>query len=159
MTGNLGGLGGADALCQTLAGNASPSPLPGTYKAWLSDDSASPSTRFRCTAASCSARGYTLVDGTTVVATDWADLTDGALNHAIDHDESGALFSGPPSAWADTTPAGTLFQSSRDCAQWADGTNGSSGLNGGCNQTGTSWTQGLSFECNSPAHLYCFQQD
>jgi len=41
--GNIGGLAAADAICQTEAEDAE---LPGTYKAWLSDSSSSPSTRF-----------------------------------------------------------------------------------------------------------------
>jgi hypothetical protein len=38
--GNLGGLAGADAICNSLASDAG---LPGTYKAWLSDGFNSPS--------------------------------------------------------------------------------------------------------------------
>ena len=41
--GNIGGLTAADSICQTEADDAG---LPGTYKAWLSDSTASPSSRF-----------------------------------------------------------------------------------------------------------------
>ena len=54
--GNLGGLSGADALCTTRAQAANP-PLPGIYMAWLSDDTGSPSSRFRCTQARLLGRG------------------------------------------------------------------------------------------------------
>src|SRR5262249_27131858 len=77
-TGNLGGLAGADALCQARADAAA---LGGTYKAWLADDSGSPATRF-----THSTGEYVLVDGT-VVAGNWADLTDGSTGHAIDKTE------------------------------------------------------------------------
>src|SRR6185312_9164199 len=43
FTGDLGGLAGADALCQGAASNGQ---LAGTFKAWLSDDLASAASRF-----------------------------------------------------------------------------------------------------------------
>src|SRR4051794_30232839 len=44
-SGDMGGLQGADQICQALASTAR---LKGTYKAWLSDSTpSSPSTRFR----------------------------------------------------------------------------------------------------------------
>jgi hypothetical protein len=43
FTGALGGLIGADQQCAALAGAAG---LSGTYRAWLSDDTGSPATRF-----------------------------------------------------------------------------------------------------------------
>jgi tetrahydromethanopterin S-methyltransferase subunit B len=78
--GGLGGLAGADATCQGLADGAGPK---GTFKAWLSADGASPSTRF-----TRSSVPYVLPDGTTVVANDWADLTSGSLQHAINMTEA-----------------------------------------------------------------------
>ena len=110
-------MAGADDKCQQLAGSVNP-PLPGTYPAWLSDSTASPSTRFRCTQASCSTHGYVLVNGT-VVANDWADLTtcsgsgrmgDGAtdcLDHAINVTEQGAGIGSQNNVWTHTTTAGT----------------------------------------------------
>ena len=66
-TGDLGGLTGADAICNNLAEAAG---FPGTYMAWLSDSSASPSTLF--TQATVP---YRRVDGTQV-ADDWTELTE-----------------------------------------------------------------------------------
>jgi cysteine-rich repeat protein len=57
-TGNLGGLAGADAKCQSLADAAG---LPGNYMAWLSTGASSPSTRF-----TQSPNPYVLVNGTKV---------------------------------------------------------------------------------------------
>lgn len=73
FTAALGGLAGADTKCQALATAAQRS---GTFKAWLSDASGSPVTRF---SAGCKAGGpFVLVDGT-VIAKDWAGLTSGSL--------------------------------------------------------------------------------
>ena len=83
--GNLGGLAGADAICQERAEAAGLA--PGIYLAWLSVDSGSagtPLTRFVQ-----SPGPYTLVDGTTIVANNWADLTDGFLAASISLDENG----------------------------------------------------------------------
>src|SRR4029077_17175057 len=56
--GNLGGLTGADPKCQSLATAAV---LPGTYKAWLSDDTTSAASRL-----THSTNPYVLVDGKTI---------------------------------------------------------------------------------------------
>ena len=82
--GSLGGLAGADAICQTRADSPGSLAAPGTYKAWLSDATASPSTRF--TQATVP---YKLVNGTTV-APNWAGLVDGSLDAPIDVTEQGA---------------------------------------------------------------------
>ena len=55
--------------------------------AWLSDSTASPSSRF-----THSSVPYVLPDGTTVVANDWADLTGGTLQHLINMDEKKEIF-------------------------------------------------------------------
>jgi hypothetical protein len=95
--GNLGGLTGADAICQNLAASAH---LPGTYMAWLADTTGSPSTRFtRATAP------YTLVDGT-VVASSWADLTDGTISHGITLTEQGETRG--VQTWSNVKADGTL---------------------------------------------------
>ena len=70
--GIIGGLTGADTICQQLA---EASNLSGTYKAWLSDSTDSPSTRFvRSTGP------YQLVDGTRIAA-NWTSLTDGRCGY------------------------------------------------------------------------------
>ena len=74
-TGNLGGLDAADAICQELADN---SELTGQYKAWLSNDTQSPSTRFIQSDVP-----YVLVDGTQI-AINYDDLVDGTIQNVID---------------------------------------------------------------------------
>jgi cysteine-rich repeat protein len=101
-TGNLGGLDGADAKCNARAAVAG---IGGTYRAWLSDITGSPSTRM-----SKAGGPYRLVNGT-VVANNWADLTDGNLITAINLTELGTLppqptFCGPGNTpvWTNTPP-------------------------------------------------------
>ncbi len=45
--GDLDGLGGADDHCLTLAASLPGGNIPDNYRAWLSDSTASPATRFR----------------------------------------------------------------------------------------------------------------
>jgi hypothetical protein len=79
--GAFGGVFGADAVCQSDAAAAG---LSGTYRAWISDASSGPANRF----VRSNSEPYVLVDGT-VVANNWADLTDGTIQAPIDLDEYG----------------------------------------------------------------------
>jgi hypothetical protein len=161
---NLGGLAGADAKCQARADAAD---LGGTYKAWLSDATGSPSTRF-----TKSTSAYVRVDGTTV-ANDWADLTDGTLVAGIsitELDTQGAVGSvcdpNDVGVWTNTATDGTQLFTDASCANWT-GTAGGSvswGLGG---NTGEGFTYACSANgtqvCPSvapifTAALYCFQQ-
>ena len=98
--GNLGGVAGADALCQALATTAS---LPGTFMAWLSDSASSPADRF----TRSHDLPYVRVDGA-VVATNWNDLTDGALNCPIDKSELGQSVYLPTGPYVTTVFSNTL---------------------------------------------------
>jgi hypothetical protein len=80
-SGNLGGLAGADNICQTLA-DASLLPS-GTYKAWLSSSVSSAKDRL-----SHSSGPYVNYVGETL-ATDWANLVDGTLDNRIMYTELG----------------------------------------------------------------------
>ncbi|MFT4041478.1 MAG: hypothetical protein QM692_25060, partial [Thermomicrobiales bacterium] len=99
QNGNLGGAPGADGRRQNLANLAK---LPGTYKAWLSDATSSPATRF--TKATVP---YTLVDGT-VIAQNWTDLISGTLRHAIDLTKQGTGIPGIDQAWTATEANGSI---------------------------------------------------
>lgn len=152
--GNLGGLASADAECNALADGAG---LSGTYKAWLSDESASPSTRF--TQATVP---YVLVDGTRI-ADNWADLTDGAIDGFIDQTESGSVPA--VSIWTGTRANGTEY-SGINCNNWTEGTGSAAGiigataLNGGYFWTGAqaSGTGRVTVGCQVSLSFYCFQQ-
>jgi hypothetical protein len=149
--GNLGGLSGADAVCQNLAVAAS---LPGSYRAWLSDDTESPSTRF-----SQSSGPYHLLNGVAIAA-NWADLTDGALAVPITLAENGATFDDLAfRAWTNTLENGTRGGvQNENCAGWTTAVNGPHGDAGPVTTTSVKWTRFSSGTCNNESHLYCFQQ-
>jgi hypothetical protein len=165
--GELGGLTGADATCQSLAEDAG---LKGTYRAWLSDSASSPSTRFTKDGGP-----FMLVDGT-VVADDWAALTSGALMHAINRDEvGGAPLAGNATCagaavtvvWTDTNTDGTRTSLVETCGDWQN-----VGINGAAWGVATrgdgAWTDACGgYEplmlmgtprCSMSGALYCFQQ-
>jgi hypothetical protein len=166
--GNLGGLTGADALCQA---RATAGCLSGSYMAWLSTAADSPSTRF-----TQHSTPYLLVDGSQI-ASNWADLTDGLIDHAVNLDELGAAaplsqLSGncvPETVWSGTSPDGTAYVadsmadptgSSNRCDDWtatvAEGTWGRS------SSTTNLWSQyctgNTGDTCQAKAPIYCFQQ-
>ncbi|MGH6905537.1 MAG: DUF1554 domain-containing protein [Geminicoccaceae bacterium] len=149
-TGDLGGLAGADAICQDLAEAGGSLAAPGTYKAWLSDATASPSTRF--TQASVP---YKLVDGTTI-ADDWADLTDGNLNAPIGRTEQGG---DTPSffVWTATTAQG--LAGGLNCQAWTSNATTTSGAIGLANVSTERWSfASLGSACQLTPSLFCFQQ-
>lgn len=124
-TAALGGLKGADALCQAHADAAK---LGGTYKAWLSDDTASPVSRF---SASCKAGGpFVLTDGT-VIANDWAGLTSGTLLAALQVTET----KGPP-------PGGNLCSSGKGSGTWTATLNNGEVDAGRIGMLCNNWTSG-----------------
>ena len=146
---NLGGLAGADDICQKLASAAG---HPGTYLAWLSDSTASPSTRFTHATSP-----YVLADGTNV-ADSWADLTSGTLNHAINRSESNTVIPGS-FVWTHTLPDGTAGGSfpNSTCVNWTAAPSNSFGNSGSLKAT-AAWTSGSASNCSLPIRLYCFQQ-
>jgi cysteine-rich repeat protein len=156
-TGNMGGLAGADMKCQTLAQAAG---LPGTYMAWLSDATGSPSTRM-----TQSAVPYVLPNGTKI-ANNWADLIDGNLIAGINLTETNGAppigntscaGGGFPTVWTDTNTNGTLVAQGSSCSNWSS-TNGGSYW-GQANQTTGIWTAWCSGGlCSWQSPIYCFQQ-
>lgn len=151
--GNFGGLTGADAHCQSLAHAAN---LPGTYMAWLSDTTGSPSTRFtRATVP------YVLVNGTTVAAS-WTALTSGTLAHEINLSETGGM-PGHDQVWSHTLTDGTAGgpTASGHCENWTTSSALPSpgGNTGFANSTTQTWTTFSNHTCNEDfRRLYCFQQ-
>jgi cysteine-rich repeat protein len=153
--GNLGGLAGADMICQTRAAAAN---LSGTYMAWISTDQGSPSTRFiQSTVA------YQLVTGIKV-ADSWADLVDGTIDNAINRTESGApsvnsiatCGASDRTVHSGTTDAGTLAADT--CNNFTSGIDVDLGTIGRTTSTNGSWADCSSVSCDQAAALYCFQQ-
>jgi hypothetical protein len=148
VNGNLGGLDGADEICQFLAEENG---LPGTYLAWLSDDIGAPSARFM------RSPGPYLLLNETIIADDWADLTSGSLKAPINRTEEDEPFLPPFETWTNTKVDGTLDESLADCESWA--TVNAVGSVGNVLASTANWTDENPFQtCSISAHIYCFQQ-
>lgn len=148
----IGGLDGADALCQATADAAWPWVPTGTYRAWLSDSTGSPDSRFMK-----SPGPYVLVDGTQI-ASNWADLTDGELAAPINRTETGG--ESDTAVWTNTTTLGLaeFADDSRSCRRW-DGSIVEFGAFGRSTSTDGVWTDASASEsCIEENALYCFQQ-
>jgi hypothetical protein len=147
--GNLGGLSGADAKCQGLAAAAG---LPGIYKAWLSDTTGSPSTRF-----APSSSPYHLVTGAPI-ATSYTDLTDGSLITLINVSEKGGGTGATVYTWTNTNPDGTRDSTTEHCSNWGTSAANSKANVGASSLSDVRWTKDNSVFCSTLRHLYCFQQ-
>ena len=105
----------ADQRCQTLAQQAG---LSGSYKSWISgrvDTGAGPLPHGVVGRFAQSSGPYVLVNGTKV-ADNWADLTDGSLDHAIDLTEQGTPVGSEARVWTNTTTGGQAWDNARQCA-------------------------------------------
>lgn len=159
----------ADRVCQDAADNAG---LPGTYQAWLSTDTASPSNRF----ATMSDAPYVRTDGA-VVAENWLDLTTPdtepaswstpRLKNPINLDEFGSSFATYIGTITGTNADGTSFiynGAGYNCLGWTSYDNPGDGagvLRGNGNSVGGSWTGDETLSClgsEGAGRLYCFQQ-
>jgi hypothetical protein len=147
--GNLGGLARGDEICRARAAEAG---LPGaeSFLAWLSEGSASPSTRF--TQATVP---YKLVNGTTV-APDWSGLVDGTLDAPINVTERGSVLPANLAAWTGTAASGGTL--GPDCDGWSVADPANLGRLGNTTLVDSRWTSGGTFSCNLGVRLFCFQQ-
>ncbi|MCP3931938.1 MAG: DUF1554 domain-containing protein [Bacteroidetes bacterium] len=147
--GNLGGLKGADFICNVLASQAN---LSGSYKAWLSENNNSPGNRFIK-----SSWPYVLVDGT-VVAQNWNDLVDGSIAGSINLDQNGDSRLG--TVWTGTKTDGSAYSSTDQCSTWRSISASDYGLVGHNDRflEDYQWTSYSTFSCNSTSRLYCFEQ-
>lgn len=140
-------LAGADAFCNNLAQNASPQPLPGTYRAWLSTSTVNAKDRVLDIS-------YFRVDGA-VVAYNLSDLIDGSIQNPISIDENG----NPEDnfAWTGTLNDGTV-NGTNTCVDWTSSLISDNGSIGDPTST-TNWTKvSLATPCSSTlGRLYCFQ--
>ena len=144
--GDFGGLEGADQKCQSAAAAIG---LTGTFFAWLSDGTGSPSTRF-----TRSEIPYVMLDGT-LVAYDWDDLVDGTLENPIVENEKGGITTGH--AFTNTTRSGEAWDL-MDCTDWTSNFGPIPG-NGYPPNNDETWTEGgRDSNCSDELHLFCFEQ-
>ena len=144
----LTGLTLADYRCQTLATKAA---LPGTYKAWLSTDTESPSTRFDTTFTGL----YRLPTADfPTIAEGWTALTSGTLTHPINADETGKLTE--ENVFTNTRTDGA-WASVDDCGHWS-GKGDTPTTIGKSSATDSTWTKIMATGlCSDGRRLYCFQ--
>jgi cysteine-rich repeat protein len=156
-SGNLGGLDGADAICNERAQAAG---LPGTYMAWLSEGAMCPANRF-----TQSTVDYVLPDGD-LIANNWDDLIDGALISQIILTEFGqdpgqVSFYCPHNNSYRLARTGTLHTGEvgpSRCAEFTSGSSGSMGTIGAMQLTDSQWSNCTDTGCHRYMPIYCFQQ-
>jgi hypothetical protein len=154
--GMLGGLDGADAICQQHAISAH---FTGMFRAWLSDSTGSPATRM-----THGLGNYSLTDGVPI-AIGWEDLISGQLMHSVHEDEHAGFHQGgtgchmESTAWTGTDIDGTAYTGGTladSCGNWDDPT--SYGMIGNTNGSDLAWTLDCNIPCNYATSLYCVEQ-
>ncbi len=146
ITGNLGGVAGADATCTKLATDAKVG-SGGTWKAWISTAGVNAIDRMTANGP------WKTVTGKTVADTK-ADLAAGILKGALDKDEKGATPPAPEDrVWTATGPNGTYV--GPDCGGW---TGAGSGLVGEAEHANGKWTSLENEACTEVNRVYCFEQ-
>jgi hypothetical protein len=150
--GNLGGVSGANTLCNNAA-SVLPTPLGGSWVAWLSDQQLNAPQRLTWSGA------YVTLSKVPIAATK-GDLTAKSLAHVIDVMENGVqLADTKPYVWTGTHADG---QGAANCSNWGNAGPGQVGIAGSFNDP-SKWTDnggepfvGASY-CGAAAHLYCFE--
>lgn len=146
-TGALGGLAGADAICQARAAGVN---LAGTYRAWLSTGTVNAIDRLG------SASGWVRPDGRPF-ANSRADLAAGRIFYPAVLNERGSPSIG--NVWTATTATGALSGTAH-CLNWTSGTETTGTQTYGSNEYGTfAWTSNGGATCTNQHHLYCFGVD
>lgn len=155
FTANFGGLSGGDAICQSKA-NTSPLVRSGTWRAWLSSSTQSASSRLTHNTVA-----YRLPDSnSTLVASNWTDLTDGNIASAININEQGVRRI-DTYVWTGTTSSGG-YTSIGSCANWTS--NAGSGVVGYTRFVNSSWSYYYDINsqhmnaCTNAEAVYCLWQ-
>ncbi len=147
--GNLGGLAGADALCQSEATSAAYS---GTFKAWLSTSG----TGGQSAAQRMVQHNLPYVRfNRNKIADNFADLVDGSLDVSIFYTWQGLQVTGP--VWTGTIQNGAAAAST--CNNWTSATSTVNGLTGLSSTTDMTWSNNLLTACNAGnPRLICIEQ-
>jgi len=142
----LGGLTGADAMCQSAAESGE---LPGAFVAWLSTTTVDAVDRLT------PGSGPFLLPSGTKVADDIADLTDGTLDAPINENRNGDINPSIEIATA-TLPNGT-YTGNGDCNAWTSASAFDNHIQGLSTAATSSWTLYQNNDCNIFTGLYCFE--
>ena len=146
--GNLGGLAGGDAECQSLANAAS---LGGIWKAWLSDSSTNAIDRILDAV-------YKNMNGDIVINKKSDITSDGRITAAIAKDERNNALTGSNGIWTGTDNYGV--KNDYRCVDWTGTLNSDNGMAGFATENGARWSFVIENQCSSggpPLHLYCFE--
>jgi hypothetical protein len=147
QNGNLGGLPGANNICQGLAADQN---IQGVFKAWLSDSTGSPDTGFKHASIP-----YALVDGT-VIAANYEGLVSSPLQSPIRLTETGANLGDAAVVYTNTDASGREFDYMASCNDWRKTTaEGIAGLTGAVD---SKWTAQGYARCEALNRMYCFEQ-
>jgi hypothetical protein len=146
----------ADQKCNELA--KASGHYVGYFKAWLSDASSSPESKFTHPTVP-----YVDVKGN-VIANDYAGLTSGSLLSPIKYNENG--YTSGEAGWQGGTTVWTSIRTDgnpRDypdqaCNSWTSGDGSVSGGVGQALETSSQWTDSAGQHCDQLNHLYCFEQ-
>jgi hypothetical protein len=138
--GDLGGIAGADGICQSTADGAS---LGGSWKAFLSVAGESAVDHVSLAGPLENMQGE-------VIAADESDLFDGSIAAVASYDENGT-------AIADDIWTGTSFDASPDltCVDWTSTDGNAKGTRGTAGDVNDDWVSAGFRFCNWSLHLYC----
>ncbi len=160
FNGALGGITGADNQCQTLANTAGVGGSGTEWKAWISDSTQSPASRFTLDKS----KPFKLLNGLPL-ANNWNDLIDGVIANPINVTEwSQQDISSSYPILTNTNHLGNQFGPTSHCSNWAS-TLGAFG-SGYLDTVISTWTGGglanpyrpPTNPCGNPGKLYCFDQ-
>ncbi|MEZ4384945.1 MAG: hypothetical protein R3A79_26685 [Nannocystaceae bacterium] len=147
-TGELGGLAGADAICQGLADDAGLQ-VPEKYRAWLSVGKMNAADRVPLVEDA-----YYRLDGE-IIAANSVELLGGKLQSALMITETQEEV-GSSRVWTNSSPAGKTAVGG-DCQSFSSANYDDKAPVGLSNKTDGQWTDiGSTLLCNQQARLYCF---
>jgi len=147
VTADLGGVAGADTICQMHAQSAG---LAGIYRAWLASSAGSAPSRLGA------ARGWRRADGLPIADTAASLLGDPRLFYLLVVNERGAR-TYSTYVWTGTRADGGA--AAETCGDWTSEAEGQWGATGNGNLASIAWTAGGRNECATTQPLYCFGID
>ena len=153
---DLGGLDGADKICQQTATGAG---LSGTYRAWLSNDTLPAVGRI-----TGGLLPYLRLDGAKVASSKGAIISGVAQKLQVPirvtekKDELLKLSAcgSEDAVWTGTNAVGAQVMGA-NCGNWNDVDSPVMAVGGSLQATTGMWTQGCELACNGGARLYCFE--